>query len=409
MSSEIYLGVIMFTVIVLALVILILIAKTKLVTSSDVKIEINGNPDLTLNVAAGNKLLNILAGQKIFLSSACGGGGTCGQCKVQVLDGGGEILPTELGHISKKEARSGMRLGCQVSVKNDLKLGIPDEVFNIKRWKCKVKSNNSVATFIKELVLELPPGEELHFRAGGYIQIEAPPHVIEYKDFIIPEKFRDDWDKFNMWKYKSVVSEDVIRAYSMASYPVEKNIIMLNVRIATPPPNKPDVSPGQMSSFIFGLKPGDEVYVSGAYGEFFAREGDREMCFIGGGAGMAPMRSHIFDQLLRLNSKRKISYWYGARSLKEMFYVAEFNELQKKYSNFTWHVALDNPLPEDKWSGHKGYIHQVLHESYLMNHEAPEDIEYYLCGPPMMASSVVNMLLGLGVDRENIMFDDFGA
>jgi len=405
---EILTGVTLFTTIVLVLVALILVAKSWLAPSGTVTISINDNASKTLEVEAGNKLLNTLASHRIFISSACGGGGTCGQCKVRVLEGGGEILPTEVSHISRKEARHGERLSCQVAVKRDLKIEIPQEVFGAKRWQCRVRSNESVATFIKDLILDLPEGEEVPFRAGGYIQIECPPHEVSYNDFDIAERFRSDWDKFNMWQYHSVVREPVTRAYSMANYPGEKGIIRLNVRIASPPPNNPNVPPGKMSSYIFNLKPGDSVTILGPFGEFFARETDKEMIFVGGGAGMAPMRSHIFDQLKRLNSTRKISFWYGARSAQEMFYVEDFNDLQDSFDNFTWKIALSDPQPEDNWQGSTGFIHQVLYDEYLKDHPAPEDCEYYLCGPPMMISAVTNMLLNQGVEREDILFDDFG-
>lgn len=405
---ELILPVAAFTLIVLFLVAVILFAKSKLVESGNIKIFINENPEYTLEVPAGGKLLNTLADQKIFVPSACGGGGTCGQCKVKVFEGGGEILPTERSYISRKEARAGERLSCQVPVKQDLKIDIEPEIFDVKRWECTVRSNENVATFIKELVLELPEGEDVNFRAGGYIQIEAPPHSVKYTDFDIEEEYRDDWDKYDQWKYVSKVTEPISRAYSMANYPGEKGIILLNVRIASPPPNLPKVPPGQMSSFIFNLKPGDKVFITGPYGEFFAKETDAEMVFVGGGAGMAPMRSHIFDQLLRINSKRKISFWYGARSLREMFYIDDFDKLAKDNPNFTWHIGLSEPLPEDNWTGHKGFIHQILYDSYLKDHPAPEDCEFYMCGPPMMNSAVIEMLENLGVEPENIMLDDFG-
>lgn len=400
----------MFTAVVLALVVIILIAKSQLVNSGNVQIEINGNKENTIAVPAGGKLLNALADSKIFVSSACGGGGTCGQCRVQVHSGGGDILPTELTHIRKGEAREGYRLSCQVAVKQNMEIEVPPEVFSVKKWECTVRSNNSVATFIKELVLQLPEGEHVDFRAGGYIQIEAPSHRVEYKNFDIDKKFHEDWDKFNVWRYVSEVKEPVVRAYSMANYPLEKGIIMLNVRIASPPPRAPEnTPPGQMSSFIFNLKAGDKVTISGPFGEFFARETDNEMIFVGGGAGMAPMRSHIFDQLKRLHSKRKMSYWYGARSKREIFYQNDFDTLAKENKNFTWTVALSEPLPEDNWKGSTGFIHQVLLDEYLKNHPAPEDCEYYLCGPPMMNAAVTKMLDDLGVEPENIMYDDFGG
>ncbi|MCF8430393.1 MAG: NADH:ubiquinone reductase (Na(+)-transporting) subunit F, partial [Melioribacteraceae bacterium] len=340
---------------------------------------------------------------------ACGGGGTCGECKCIVPDGGGDVLPTEKTKLNRKQVREHYRLSCQVPVKSDMKIEVPAEVFDIKKWECTVVSNHNVATFIKELLLELPEGENVDFRAGGYIQIEAPPHVVDYKDFDVEEEFREDWDNYKVWQYKSKVGEDIVRAYSMASFPLEVGKIMLNVRIATPPPRMPDVPPGQMSSYIFNLKPGDKVTISGPYGEFFAKETDNEMVFIGGGAGMAPMRSHIFDQLIRLNSNRKISFWYGARSLKEIFYQDHFDKLAAEHENFEWHVALSEPKEEDNWTGLTGFIHQVLLEEYLKNHPAPEDCEYYICGPPMMNSAVTQMLDNLGVEPENVMMDDFGG
>jgi len=389
---------------------LILVARSFLVSTGDIHIEINEDADKSITIAAGGKLLNALADQKIFLSSACGGGGTCGQCTVKVLEGGGDILPTEKSHISNREAKEGVRLSCQVTCKTDMKIEVEPEFFGVKKWQCKVRSNNNVATFIKELVLELPTGESVPFKAGGYIQIECPPHIADYKDFDIDEDYRGDWDKFNMWQYKSVVKEDVIRAYSMANYPEEKGIIMLNVRIASPPPRGPaGIPPGQMSSFIFNLKPGDDVTISGPYGEFFAKETKSEMVFVGGGAGMAPMRSHIFDQFKRINTDRKVSFWYGARSVKEMFYVDDFDGIDKDNENFSWHVALSDAQPEDNWDGYKGFIHQVLFDEYLKDHPNPEDCEYYLCGPPIMNKCVIDMLVDLGVEKENIALDDFGG
>ena len=402
------LGVVMFTLIVLALVVLILLAKSKLVPSGNVTITINDDPKKSFEAPIGGKLLNVLSDQEIYLASACGGGGTCGLCKCVISEGGGQLLPTEAALVNRKEAREGVRLACQVAVKEDLKLQIPAEVFDVRKWECTVRSNRGVATYIKELVLELPVGEDVNFRAGGYIQIEAPPHKLKFTDFDIEEKYREDWDHYSMWRYVSNVDEEVIRAYSMANYPEEKSIIMLNVRIATPPREKPDAPPGKMSSYIYNLKPGDKVTISGPYGEFFARETENEMIFIGGGAGMAPMRSHIFDQLKRLNNKRKISFWYGARSLREVFYADEFDELQKNHDNFTWNLALSEPLKEDCWTGKCGFIHHVLLDSYLKNHPAPEDCEYYICGPPLMNEAVISMLDNLGVEPENIMFDDFG-
>ena len=402
------LGVMMFTLIVLALVAVILFAKSRLVASGNVTIGINDDPDKAVEVSVGAKLLNALAEKKIFLSSACGGGGTCGQCKCIVAEGGGDVLPTERSQLNRREVREGYRLSCQLSVKGDMKLEVPPEMLEVKKWQCRVRSNDNVATFIKELVLELPAGEHVDFRAGGYIQIEAPPHRIQYTEFDVADEYREDWDKFKLWEIESVVKEDIIRAYSMASYPEEEGIIMLNVRVATPPPKMPNVPTGQMSSFIFNLKPDDEVTISGPYGEFFAKDTDNEMIFIGGGAGMAPMRSHIFDQLGRLQSKRKMTFWYGARSLREMFYIEDFDALAEKNKNFTWHIALSDPLPEDNWTGYEGFIHQVLYDHYLKDHPAPEDCEYYICGPPMMLAACARLLDDLGVEPENVLYDDFG-
>lgn len=405
----ILLGMLMFNIVILSLVVILMVARSKLVSTGEVNIEINEDTGKTLNVPAGASLLSTLASQQIFLPSACGGKGTCGVCKVKVLEGGGAMLPTESGHISRGEAREGIRLSCQVKVKNDLKIEVPPEIFNIRKWQCTVRSNRNVATFIKELVLELPEGEEVPFRAGGYIQIECPPHTVHYKDFAIEERFRDDWDKYRLWDLVSRCDETVTRAYSMANYPEEKGLIMLNVRIATPPPRAPEgTPPGIMSSFIFGLKPGDKVTISGPYGEFYARDTGAEMVFIGGGAGMAPMRSHIFDQFKRIQTTRKVSFWYGARSLREAFYVEDFDAIQAQNDNFRWTLALSEPLPEDRWEGPVGFIHQVLLDNYLSKHPAPEDNEYYICGPPMMNTAVINMLQDLGVEEENILFDDFG-
>lgn len=407
--QEIYLGVGLFTIIVLVLVLVILFAKSKLVPSGDVEIIINDDPDKKITTKPGSKLLGALANSGIFVSSACGGGGSCGQCTVKIKEGGGDILPTERDHISRGEAREGVRLSCQVNVKQDMKITLPEEIFGIKKWDCTVRSNDNVATFIKELVLEIPDGESVPFRAGGYIQIEAQPHHIKFKDFEVAEEYRGDWDRFKLFDLESKVSEEVIRAYSMANYPQEEGIIMLNVRIATPPPNDMTLPPGRMSSYIFNLKAGDKATISGPFGEFFAKETEAEMIFIGGGAGMAPMRSHIFDQLRRLQSKRKISFWYGARSKREMFYVEDFDMLADENENFEWHVALSDPMPEDNWEGYTGFIHNVLLENYLKDHPAPEDCEFYMCGPPVMNAAVINMLKDLGVEDENIMLDDFGG
>jgi Na+-transporting NADH:ubiquinone oxidoreductase subunit F len=394
---------------VLALVLVILFAKSKLVSSGDVTISINGDPSKAVVTAAGGKLLGALADQGIFIPSACGGGGTCGQCRVDVHSGGGDILPTEEGHINKREAKSGCRLACQVAVKQDMEIEVEDEIFGVQQWECEVISNDSQATFIKELKLQIPNGESVPFKAGGYIQIEAPAHHVKYKDFDIDEQYKGDWNHFGFFDVESKVDEPTLRAYSMANYPEEEGIIMLNVRIATPPPGRLHLPAGKMSSFIFSLKEGDKVTISGPFGEFFAKESDNEMVFIGGGAGMAPMRSHIFDQLKRLKSKRKMSFWYGARSKREMFYEDDYNGLAADNDNFLWHVALSDPQPEDNWEGMTGFIHNVLFEEYLKDHEAPEDCEYYMCGPPMMNAAVIHMLKDLGVEDENIMLDDFGG
>lgn len=405
--SDIFLGVGFFTAIIFALVLLILLAKRLLVASGNVKIRVNNQR--TIEVPAGGKLMGALADAGIFVSSACGGGGTCAQCKVKVHSGGGEILATETGHINKREAREGCRLSCQVAVKQDMDVEVPEEAFETKKWVCTVRSNHNVATFIKELVLELPEGEDVDFRAGGYIQIEVPPHELDYKNFEIEERFHEDWDKYNIWQFKSKVDETVIRAYSMANYPGEKGIIMLNVRIASPPPRLPNVPPGKVSSYIFNLKPGDKVTISGPYGEFFIKDTEAEMVYIGGGAGMAPLRSHIFELFKRMQTGRKVSYWYGGRSSRELFYVDHFREIEKAFPNFKFNIALSEPLPEDNWTGPVGFIHQVLLENYLSKHPAPEDIEYYICGPPMMNAAVFKMLDDLGVEPENIAYDDFGG
>ena len=401
-------GVLTFLVMVLALVAVLMAAKARLVSSGEVAISINDNPDLTLRTNSGGTLLNTLTDNKVFIPSACGGKGSCGVCKVTVCEGGGALLPTEVSHVNRGEAREGVRLSCQVKIKGDMKIELPEEIFGVRQWRCKVRSNDNVATFIKELVLELPEGEAVPFRAGGYIQIECPPHVAKYKEFEVAEEYREDWDNYKLWDLESRVEEPVQRAYSMANYPDEADIIMLNVRIATPPPRTTGVPPGIMSSYIFNLKPGDEVTISGPFGEFFAKETENEMCFIGGGAGMAPMRSHIYDLFKRLKTKRKVSFWYGARSLREAFYVEEFDKIQAENPNFEWHLALSEPRPEDNWEGSKGFIHQVLLAEYLENHPSPEDVEYYLCGPPMMLQACMKMLQDLGVEPENIAFDDFG-
>jgi len=401
------LGVGMFTAIVVALVVFIVAARSRLVATGDVAIEING--EKTIQVPAGGKLLQTLAANNLFLASACGGGGSCAQCRCVVVEGGGSILPTEEAHFSPREAKAGWRLSCQVPVKQDMKIRVPEEVFGVKQWECTVLSNPNVATFIKELTLQLPEGESVAFRAGGYVQLEAPAHQVRFRDFDIGAAYRGDWERFKFFDLESKVDAPVIRAYSMANYPEERGILKFNIRIATPPPRSQGIPPGQMSSYVFGLKPGDRIRVYGPFGEFFARESDREMVFIGGGAGMAPMRSHIFDQLKRLKTKRKITFWYGARSLREMFYQDEYDALAAENDNFRWYVALSEPQPEDNWTGYTGFIHNVLYENYLQDHPAPEDCEYYMCGPPMMNAAVIKMLHSLGVEDDNIFLDDFGG
>ncbi|MBP3195263.1 MAG: NADH:ubiquinone reductase (Na(+)-transporting) subunit F [Cardiobacteriaceae bacterium] len=406
--TEIIIGIAVFVILVLLLTIIILAARSILVSSGNVKLFINNEKEVS--VPAGGKLLGALASGGIYVSSACGGGGSCGQCRVKVYEGGGDILPTELNHISKKEAREGSRLSCQVAVKRDMKIEVDSSVFGVKKWECTVISNDNKATFIKELKLQIPDGESVPFRAGGYIQIECDKYDIKYSDYDIPEEYRGDWEKFGLFKLRAVNDKHVVRAYSMANYPDEKGIIMLNVRIASPPPRAPEgTPPGLMSSYIYSLKPGDKVTISGPFGEFFAKDTDAEMVFIGGGAGMAPMRSHIFDQLKRLNTKRKISFWYGARSKREIFYEDDFNKLAEEFPNFEWHIALSDALPEDNWTGYTGFIHNVVYENHLKNHPAPEDCEFYMCGPPMMTKSVIDMLHNLGVEDENILLDNFGG
>ncbi len=407
MNIEIILGVVMFTVIVLLLVAVILSARAKLVSSGDITIDING--EKTLTVPAGGKLLQTLSGAGLFLPSACGGGGTCAQCKCVVVSGGGSMLPTEESHFTKREAHEGWRLSCQTPVKQNMVIEVPEDVFGVKQWECTVESNPNVATFIKELTLRLPEGENVDFRAGGYVQLECPPHHVKYADFSIEPEYRGDWERFGFFNLESKVTEPVIRAYSMANYPEEKGIVKFNIRIATPPPKSQGIPPGIMSSYVFSLKPGDKIKVYGPFGEFFAKDTDNEMVFIGGGAGMAPMRSHIFDQLRRIKTKRKMTFWYGARSLRELFYKEEYDQLQEENENFKWFVALSDPQPEDNWSGLTGFIHNVLYENYLKDHPAPEDCEFYMCGPPMMNAAVIKLLKSLGVEDENIMLDDFGG
>ena len=404
------LGVAMFTGVIVSLVALLMVAKNKLVAGGEVTIGVNGDPANAMTVRSGGTLLNTLAENKVFIASACGGKGSCGVCKVTVCDGGGAMLPTETSHITRGEAREGVRLSCQVKVKHDMEIEVPPEVFSVRRWNCKVRSNHNVATFIKELILELPEGDSVPFRAGGYIQIACPEHTVRYKDFDVEDEYHSDWDRFDLWRYVSTVDGPVERAYSMANYPEELGVIMLNVRVASPPPRAPEgTPPGKMSSYIFGLKPGDDVEISGPFGEFFAKETDTEMVFVGGGAGMAPMRSHIFDQFRRIRTKRKVTFWYGARSLREAFYLEDFDMIQRENPNFQWHLALSEPLEEDNWTGYTGFIHQVLYDNYLKDHPNPEDCEYYICGPPPMMTACFGMLDSLGVEPENIMFDDFGG
>ncbi len=401
------LGILVFTGVVLALVTIILGARNLLVPSGEISIHINQERDLASR--AGQKLLHALAEAGIFVPSACGGGGTCGQCRVKVLSGGGRLLPTEASLINRREAAAGFRLACQLALKEAIAIELPRELFGIRQWQCRVRSNRSVSTFIKELVLELPAGEAVAFRAGGYVQIQCPPYQLKFSDFDIPEHLRGDWDRYDLWRLTAGTKHRVTRAYSMANYPGEQGIIMLNVRIATPPPDHPEVPPGIMSSYIFGLTPGDQVTIYGPFGEFFAKETDAEMIFVGGGAGMAPMRSHIFDQLKRLDTKRRMSFWYGARSRREIFYQDDFDALARAHDNFTWHIALSDPQPGDHWQGETGFIHRVLLDKYLKQHPTPEDCEYYLCGPPMMTAAVIGMLHGLGVEDDNILLDDFGG
>jgi len=425
-----------FTVVILLLVFLLLFAQSKLVPQGKVKIIINGDKEHPLEVSPGQSLLSALATseKKIFLPSACGGGGTCAMCKCQVLSGGGDLLPTEEPHINRKQREEHYRLACQVKVRQDLEIHIPEEIFGIKKWECEVVSNYNVATFIKEFVVKLPEGETLDFKPGGYVQIDVPPIMVDFKDIDIrphpddpagPDKFRPEWDKYNMWALKMVNKEPQFRAYSMANHPAEGNIIMLNVRIATPPWDRKkgafmEVNPGVCSSYIFSRKPGDKVTVSGPYGEFFINPTDREMIYIGGGAGMAPLRSHIFHLFQTERTKRKVSYWYGGRSRRELFYIDHFRKIEKEFPNFRFFVALSEPLPEDNWKvkkniddpegeGFLGFIHQVLYEQYLKNHPEPDEVEYYLCGPPPMLAAVTNMLRDLGVPEENVRYDDFGS
>ena len=402
-------SVLAFSIVILILVVLLGFAEKKLLPQGDAKILINGDNKKSPSVKPGGSLLSSLASHNVFIPSACGGGGTCSQCKCQVLSGGGDILPTEVSHFSRSEIKENYRLACQVKVKGDMEVKIPDEIFSIQKWECTVRSNDNVATFIKELVLELPDGENLDFQSGGYIQIDIPDYELKYSEFDIEKQYREDWDKFKMWDLVAKNNNpEEFRAYSMANHPAEGNIVMLNVRIAHPPPQKWDAPPGIASSYIFNLKPGDKVTISGPYGEFFIKDTDREMVYVGGGAGMAPLRSHLFHLFHTLKTGRKVSYWYGARSKREMFYDNQFKTIEEKFPNFSYNVALSDPMDEDNWSGYTGFIHQVVLDNYLSKHEDPTEIEYYMCGPPMMNKAVTGMLHDLGVEDEMIDFDDFG-
>ena len=401
-----------FLVVTLLLVIVLLVAKSKLVPSGNVKLTINGEKEA--EVPIGGTLLSTLQGENIYLSSACGGSGSCGQCRCRVVEGGGEILPTETGFFTRKEQKEHWRLACQTKVKEDMQVIVPESVFGVKEWECEVVSNRNVSTFIKEFVVKLPEGEVMNFQSGSYAQITIPPYDIKYADYDIDEKFRGDWDHFDMWSLTCKNDTETIRAYSMANYPAEGNIITLNVRIATPPMDRAThkwlpVSPGISSSYIFSLKPGDKVRMSGPYGDFHIQDTDAEMLYIGGGAGMAPLRAQILHLFRTLHTGRKVSYWYGARSKKEIFYEEDFREIEKQFPNFSFHIALSDPQPEDNWTGYVGFIHQVIYDNYLKDHDAPEDIEYYMCGPGPMANAVKVMLEDLGVPRSQLFFDDFGG
>ncbi len=409
--TVILISVAVFLFVILLLVAMLLYARFKLTPQGDVQLKVN---DKEFTVSPGSTLLNTLSANDIFLPSACGGGGTCGMCKCQVLEGGGSILPTETGFFTRKEQQQQWRLGCQVKLREDMTIQIPEEVMGIKKWECEVVSNHNVATFIKEFVVKLPEGEKLNFKSGGYIQIDVPRLEVDFaKDIDVEEEYRDEWDKFRMWDLKMKNSEETYRAYSMANHPAEGNIVMLNIRIATPPwevshGRFKNINPGICSSYIFSRKPGDKVMVSGPYGEFFIKETKNEMIYVGGGAGMAPMRSHIFHLFHTLKTNRKVSYWYGARSKREIFYEDHFRAIEKEFPNFTFNIALSEPAEEDKWEGPVGFIHQVLYDNYLRYHEEPEEIEFYMCGPPMMNSAVSNLLYEMGVPEEMIDFDDFG-
>ena len=414
MELTIFSAVIIFLVIILLLVAILLVAKARLVQSGDVTVTINSERKIVSQ--AGSSLLNVMAEDKVFLPSACGGQGNCGMCKCQVEEGGGEILPTEVGFFNRKQIKENYRLACQVKVKNDMEVKIPQEVLGIKKWECEVVSNNNVASFIKEFVVKLPEGEILDFKSGSYIQIDVPKYEAKFADMDIDERFRDEWDKFKMWGLVSKNTEETYRAYSMANHPAEGNIVMLNIRIATPPFDRSTgtwaagINPGICSSYIFSRKPGDKVTVSGPYGDFHILDTKREMLYIGGGAGMAPLRSHLLHLFHTLKTTdRKISYWYGARSRREIFYEEDFRAIEREFPNFSFHIALSDPQPEDNWTGYTGFIHQVIYDNYLKTHDAPEDIEYYMCGPGPMANAVKKMLWDLGVPREMLMFDDFGG
>ncbi|MEA2042587.1 MAG: NADH:ubiquinone reductase (Na(+)-transporting) subunit F [Bacteroidota bacterium] len=415
MSTVLLVSTAAFLLLMIVLVIILLVAKAKLLPSGEVTLEINDDDEHQYVVKPGSTLLNTLQSKKIFLPSACGGSGTCGMCEVTSVEGGGEILPTEKPFFTRKEQQAGKRLACQMKVKEDMKIEISEEILGIQKWECEVISNKNVATFIKEFVVKLPEGETLDFKSGGYVQIDVPKLTVNFKEDIeIDDEYKEDWDNFNMWDLEMKNPEETYRAYSMANHPAEGDIVMLNIRIATPPWDRKkggfmNVNPGICSSYIFSLKPGDKVMVSGPYGEFFIKDTDKEMMFIGGGAGMAPMRSHIFDQFKTQGTDRKATFWYGARSLREVFYAEEFDELQKKHDNFEWHLGLSEPLEEDNWEGPEGFIHDVIFDNYLKNHDEPEEIEYYLCGPPMMNDAIQKMLWELGVPEEMIAFDDFGS
>jgi Na+-transporting NADH:ubiquinone oxidoreductase subunit F len=405
-----------FAFILALLVGMLLFAKAKLVSSGDVLIVVNGESENPIIASPGSSLLSALSSKNVFLPSACGGGGTCAMCKCQVLDGGGDVLPTELNHLTRKEAADHWRLACQVKVRSDMQIKVPEEIFGIKKWDCTVKSNDNVATYIKEFVVQLPEGENLHFESGGYIQVDVPAITVDFKNelYAIPDRFRDDYDKYKIWDLKMVNPEPVFRAYSMANHPAEGNIIMLNIRLATPPFDRAkngwmDVNPGICSSFVFSRKPGDKVTISGPYGEFFIKPTSKEMVYIGGGAGMAPLRSHIFHLFHTMKSDRKVSYWYGGRSKRELFYTDQFRDIEKDFPNFQYNEALSEPMESDNWTGYQGFIHRVLYDNYLSKHPEPEEIEYYLCGPPMMIQAVLKMLDDLGVPESNIAFDDFGS